>query len=88
MEKDHIALVSDYKNLERQLFESKNAFKAKIKEEKYKYNLEINKYKNLIIQKSNELKNLTLDINNYKENEKKLSESISYLKTKLMKRTY
>ena len=83
LEKDHIALVSDYKNLERQLFESKNAFKAKIKEEKYKYNLEINKYKNLIIQKSNELKNLTLEINNYKENEKKLSEYISRLKSQI-----
>ena len=45
-----------------------------------------NEYKNLILQKSKKLQNLTLEINNYKENEKKLSEFISYLKSQINKK--
>jgi len=48
LEKEYKALASEYENLEIQLADSKKVFKAKINEEKNKYMLEINQYKNLI----------------------------------------
>ena len=68
LEKEYKALVSEYENLEIQLADSKKVFKAKINEEKNKYMLEINQYKNLINEQKKQ--NQINDIN------KKLGSSI------------